>query len=525
MTRTTTTDADGRFAFVKLPAGEYTLSATKPGYLESVYGARRPGATSPGTPIRLAAGQKIDDVSFRLPRGGVISGVVTDEFGDPAFSVPVRAMRFTYTNGERVAYPAGNVVTNDLGEYRVAGLLPGEYVVTAVPRDIVAMAAGAAESLQKRLTEMAGAARAAGQHATIASMEEAKREGRATGTEMPSATGYVPAYHPGAALPSAAEIVRVGVSQHVAGIDIQLQVLQTSVVSGVVTNTEGAPTAGQVQLVDPSMPIANLGVWFRQAQADGKFAFRGVVPGAYVVRAQANAAGGGTTAEANVAVAEGSTNEVTLGLRRGVTVSGSVDLATLTVPVDLKRVRVDLLAIPTSADWEFPLMRATPDAAGKFVLRGVAPGRYRVAVGGLPEGWTLASAVFGETDAADHNLHVEIGGKYADGVLKLTSRTSEIAGTVTNASGDPVRDHTVVIFPSARSHWVPQSRRIHLAQPDRDGHYTIRGLPSGEYRVVAVDDVESGRQFDPEFLGQLVAAATTIMLGEGERRSENIRLK
>jgi Carboxypeptidase regulatory-like domain len=148
MTRTTTTDADGRFSFAKLPAGGCFLSATKPGYLESVFGARRPGATSPGTPIRLAPGQKLDDVTLRLPRGGVISGVVTDEFGDPAYLVGVRAMRFTYTNGERVAYPIGNVFTDDLGAYRIAGLLPGEYVVSAVPRNVVATAAAMAEELQ-----------------------------------------------------------------------------------------------------------------------------------------------------------------------------------------------------------------------------------------------------------------------------------------------------------------------------------------------------------------------------------------
>jgi hypothetical protein len=70
---------------------------------------------------------------------------------------------------------------------------------------------------------MIGAARAGGQQqALIASIEEAKREGRATGTEMPSATGYVPAYYPGMPLASAATIVRVGVSEHVSGIDIPL---------------------------------------------------------------------------------------------------------------------------------------------------------------------------------------------------------------------------------------------------------------------------------------------------------------
>ena len=94
MTFTTTTDADGRFRFVNLTSGDYTLSASKPGYLEMALGARRPGSAGRAAPIRLLAGEARDNLSLRLPRAGVISGIVTDEFGDPAFNVPVRAVRF-----------------------------------------------------------------------------------------------------------------------------------------------------------------------------------------------------------------------------------------------------------------------------------------------------------------------------------------------------------------------------------------------------------------------------------------------
>ena len=116
----------------------------------------------PGTPIRLGAGENIERVMLRIPRGGVISGVITDEFGDPALGIPVRAMRFTFTNGERTAYPAGNVVTDDLGGYRIAGLMPGDYVVSAVPRDNVAAASAQADVVRDRMAQVA----AAGGHGT-----------------------------------------------------------------------------------------------------------------------------------------------------------------------------------------------------------------------------------------------------------------------------------------------------------------------------------------------------------------------
>jgi hypothetical protein len=160
--RTVTTDANGAFVFTNVPAGEYTLSASRPGYLETVFGARRPGAGMAGTPIRLAAGEKRDQLALRIPRGGVISGVITDEFGDPALGVMVRAMRFTFRNGARIASAAGNVLTSDLGEYRIPGLMPGDYVVSAVPRDNVAAAAGEAEARRSRIGQVAAAGRRRG---------------------------------------------------------------------------------------------------------------------------------------------------------------------------------------------------------------------------------------------------------------------------------------------------------------------------------------------------------------------------
>src|SRR5688500_7634416 len=130
--RSTTTDDQGRFSFTGLPAGRYTLSASKPGHLSVSYGQRRPGAQ--GTPIQLTDGQKFQ-AGLQIPRGSVLTGVVLDEHGEPTPGVAVRAMRFVVQNGQRTLQGSNTNSTDDRGIYRIYGLMPGEYAICATPRN------------------------------------------------------------------------------------------------------------------------------------------------------------------------------------------------------------------------------------------------------------------------------------------------------------------------------------------------------------------------------------------------------
>ena len=83
----------------------------------------------------------MDRIDFSLPRGGVIAGRITDELGEPMAGVRMTALRYRYLpSGERQLIPFNpggmfNIVTNDLGEFRIFGLMPGAYVVSADPDD------------------------------------------------------------------------------------------------------------------------------------------------------------------------------------------------------------------------------------------------------------------------------------------------------------------------------------------------------------------------------------------------------
>src|SRR4051812_45400900 len=97
------TDADGRWQFQDLAPGRYSINVSKSGYLKIEYGEQRPFER--GKTLELSAGQALDNLDVTLPRGSAITGRISDEFGDPAAGVWVRALRDRYVDGQRQLTP------------------------------------------------------------------------------------------------------------------------------------------------------------------------------------------------------------------------------------------------------------------------------------------------------------------------------------------------------------------------------------------------------------------------------------
>lgn len=215
--RQVTTDNDGRFSIAELPAGRYNVTATKTGYVDMQYGQAAP--LEQAMPLTLADRQTLDKIDIALPRGGVITGRVLDEFGEPLVDAQVAPMRMQSAPGGRRPIPSGrSAITNDIGEFRLYGLAPGRYYLSA--------------TLQNRTMVI---------------------NGQPVETDR---NGYAPTFYPAATSFESAQPITVGAGETLSEITMMLQPTLTARISGRVIDAQGQNV---IQGFVSAMPIATGG--------------------------------------------------------------------------------------------------------------------------------------------------------------------------------------------------------------------------------------------------------------------------
>src|SRR5262245_29322456 len=499
------TDEQGRYRITGLTAGTYTITAAKSGFVDSAFGQRRSSGT--GNPVELTDGQQAVNIDIKLARGGVVTGHVLDEEGEPLARAVVTVLRQQYVRGQKQLTPAGTDQTDDRGQYRVFGLPPGDYFVST--------AVGGAEQGFRPFADFGGAQQA-------------------------ETSGYAPTYYAGVTSATDATRVKLAAAQEITGIDFQIQVVPFATVKGVVAG--GNATVMLVSDEGGSGPGGMAGrgggggrgaVGFGPmlggvravTRSDGTFSIPNVTPGKYTIIARADGGpnGGSRTAMQPLVVAGEEVN-VALNPAPGVQLGGTITFeAAGSPPAGFSGFRV--MPVPLGSVAALLGGRGGRPGEttqnGQFMISDVMPGLYGIR-GSAPRGWTMKGVYLDGREVTDTAIEVKSENVTGLNVI-FTDRISNLGGNVRDTRGNPISDVTVIAFPADERLWVPQSRQILTARTDTSGAYKLASIPAGDYLVIAVDDVEQGEWFDPAFLDQLRGRATKVRIEEGEQRTQDLK--
>jgi hypothetical protein len=494
------TDDTGGFALDNIPAGRYTLTASKSGFLTLSYGQRRPFQS--GSVLSVADGAEIKGVDFSLPRGSVIAGFVGSSDGDWLSGVTVRILREARSAGTPLLIPTGITQTDDRGAYRIWGLMPGEYYVTA--------------SLSPELaTDPTINAQIVSVYVAASNDNQEHR--------------YAPTFYPGTVSLNTAIPITVGLGQEVLDVSFSLQLLRMARINGHVLLADGnLARNGSVVLLGHG---ASAGHVIREMlgsgiRSDGTFSIQDVPAGDYLVCARSDISGKAEFGSEVISVGDGDVATISLTLAEGATVGGRlVWSGTQSGPrIDPTRLQITAPMAETGV-FAGPQrgVAVTPD--GGFNLKNIPPGRHYFRADNISRGWALQSVLVDGNDIIDSPIEIRPGQILNDVTLVFTDRMPNISGAVLDQRGQPCTDCTVLAFPVNSQLWRSGARQIVTGRPDQYGHYQLQSLPPGDYYLAAVDLADGDAWFDPAFLERHRASAIRLSLAYGNSQVQNLTIR
>ncbi len=475
--------ADGAFEIAGVAPGEYVMVANAPGYVDTSYGdlTRIPSA---GRSVRVAGGRISSDVEFRLQPSGIISGRVFADSGEGLPGVEIEVLQRGRVPDLEQLGGVAFAQTEEGGAFRVRGLQPGEYYVRAYVTSSVRPTKGGKSST------------------------------------------YAATFYPDSTRVDDAQRVLVRGGEERFGIDMTLVTASLRNVSGRLVDGTGSAVAGLTVMLHSMGYGGGPDMERHQATAgaDGRFLFRDVEPGRYMLM-----------------VNDRQNYRRWLGAARGVDVADE-DVSGLDVyaetPTHMEAKIVRDGGGPLPFDPRSIGVRIEQRAAGMTFMSGIGPnGRIQsdgtfsidagsgtawIQVSDLPARWIVRSVALDGTDVTDQAIELGAGARRKLEVT-LTDRVSGLTGTVTDRNNRPAASAIVLIFPEDRTRWASE-RLVKNAQARFQGRFRIDDLPPGDYRVIAGADLPPKGAAHSELLDRLWPLATHVHLEEGEQRTLALKL-
>jgi protocatechuate 3,4-dioxygenase beta subunit len=449
---TVITADDGRFAFRRLAPGKYTLTAQKRGYLTRSFNQHEQFSSS----IAVGPGLESNDLLFRLPPEATLSGVITDEQGDPARQAQVLVFRIGDTAGREGVHLNSRTQTDDEGAYHVAHLSPGKYMVAVSASPWYAQRPGSGGG-----SDRFGGNRGAGSTAPT------EADDRTNALDV----AYPITFYPGATDPAAAGQISLTYGDRaVASINLQpVRALHFR------TKAEGSEERSyatlEVKIFDDSIPLPAVS----QRATDGMLEVSGVPPGRYTLKTNDFSNGPPQTASV-----------------REIEVSANGELqrpASSRVPVNVVfEFEAGATAQPQGGvtlynkkTLETFAERINSKGEAEFKA-GVPPGNYEVSLSNA--GGTYLKTIVSPT-LKPLGRTVEIKGP---GAQKLTLVVGNGEGKVNGVAlkdDKPLAGVMVLLVPADPTHNSVLFRRD---QTDSDGTFSLVNIVPGRYTALALEN-------------------------------------
>lgn len=534
----TLTNERGEFRFDNLAAGEYYVIATPvdaPMISAQTFALPLPSGDPQADEAAFAAarmrneaagGNAVAEVSVdgrqdaqveirvtRASRGGQVSGRVTYEDGKPAGGAQVTFLDRTETAGRRIGPTKLTVLTDEQGVYRMAGLPPGDYLLSA------------------RLQEK----RYVDQH------------GRVYGGLV------ILTYYPSATSPRSATPIHIAAEEELSDINITLIKRSTHTVSGTVLSRRSQRAVAGVRVrlrnrEDQDLPFSvGADDRFTATDEQGRFSFDQVMDGDYII-----SVGGGNLQgmPRPIAMAQGPAGPAQLPPRlrdmgqmpgplarpqtqlliekqQEVTVAGSdvgglsIELSeggrvsgTITIEGEGQLPQRLIVTSEMRPGERRPGAFVRPDPDGTFTISGLPEGPLSLdVIISPPQRLYVKSITAGGVDIRREPLMIGDGTEIRDVQIVLSSDVATLTGRVLSEDGTPLQGATVLLAP-AEGNVGPMGRGRLIAVTNSGGRFMIAAGP-GEYRAVVWSSRPPSNE---EALRALAAKAPRLSLQAGERK-------
>jgi hypothetical protein len=327
--------------------------------------------------------------------------------------------------------------------------------------------------------------------------------------------GSVTSCYPGATAPAQGAPLDLKDGLEMPNVDLRLLRRPVVQVKGqIVGLPANAPQMMALSLTPKGMGPGSLMWGYRAfpAGGDGKFEFKNVIPGQYFLQTVPMTLGAASFGvKQTVEVGEDSIE----GLQVPAMVPFDVQTRLTAAEGPLPKLS-GLRLIFTTVDEVFnSVPMATVGEKPELVVNAMFADRYYINASGLPEGAYIQKVKCGDRVSDERQVEIVSANEPLEIVLGLDG--ARIAGTVVNEKGDPVRGAWVAL--------IHPSRKVHhrTARASEQGEFSLAGVPPGEYRAFAVENLDPGAVDDEEIIAPFLGAAVRVKVAA--KGQETLRLK